>query len=351
MTDGQGEEETMTTTAERIIAVSTAAWDYWRWHATQPGEWVTGYLASRGLRGTVAGQAPAGWARLVPTLRRRGFTDTELLDAGLALEAKNGGVGDAFRDRLVLPIRDSGDRIIGFTARRNPTTDDDPDAPPKYLNTTSTPAYDKSRALYGLDADAAARIARGGIPVLVEGALDAEAVRRAGNDLVPLALCGTAVTASHLQHLRNIDPGAVGRLINATDADTAGQGAIYRLWNLLTSEEAATVRAAALEHGTDPADLVKAGQRAQLRAELVDDARPIVQAAIDITLASYDLEQVEGALAGLRHVAGAIKDTSPATLAQATGHLTKRLEATTGRDVVVTEVVAAVTDEDRGTGG
>ncbi|MEU2201646.1 toprim domain-containing protein [Isoptericola sp. NPDC019482] len=333
----------MTTTAERVIAVNTAAWDYWRWHATQPGEWVTGYLASRGLRGTVAGQAPAGWARLVPTLRRRGFTDTELLDAGLALEAKNGGVGDAFRDRLVLPIRDASDRIIGFTARRNPATDVDPDAPPKYLNTTSTPAYDKSRALYGLDADAAARIARGGIPVLVEGALDAEAVRRAGNDLVPLGLCGTAITAGHLQQLRDIDPAAVGRLINATDADTAGQGAICRLWNLLTTDEAATVRAAVLEPGTDPADLVQAGQRSQLRGVLVDDARPIVQAAIDATLARYDLEHVEGSLAALRHIAGALKGATPAVLAQATGHLTKRLADTTEHDVVVTEIISAAT--------
>ncbi|MCZ2261980.1 toprim domain-containing protein [Isoptericola sp. QY 916] len=331
----------MTTTAERIVAVNAAAWDYWRWHATQSGEWVTGYLASRGLRGTVAGQAPAGWARLVPTLRRRGFTDTELLDAGLALEAKNGGVGDAFRDRLVLPIRDTSDRIIGFTARRNPATDDDPDAPPKYLNTTSTPAYDKSHVLYGLDADAAARIARGGIPVLVEGALDAEAVRRAGNDLVPLGLCGTAITAGHLQQLRDIDSAAVGRLISATDADTAGQGAVCRLWNLLTTEETATVRAAALEPGTDPADLVRAGRRTQLRGALVNDARPIIQAAIDVTLTGYDLEHVEGALAGLRHIAAAIRGASPAVLAQATGHLTKRLADTTDYDVVVAEIVDA----------
>ncbi|MGW8566671.1 hypothetical protein [Isoptericola sp. NPDC055881] len=307
------------TTAERIIAVNAAAWDYWRWHATQPGEWVTGYLASRGLRGTVAGQAPAGWARLVPTLRRRGFTDTELLDAGLALEAKNGGVGDAFRDRLVLPIRDTSDRIIGFSARRNPATDDDPEAPPKYLNTTSTPAYDKSRALYGLDVDAAARIARGGIPVLVEGALDAEAVRRAGNDLVSLALCGTAITAGHLQQLRDIDAGAVGRLINAT------------------------VRAAVLEPGTDPADLVEAGHRGALRSALVDDSRPIVHVAIDLTLKHYELTTVEGRVQGMRHVAAGVKTTGPAALAQATTHLAQRLPEIPHAEIV-TEVVDAITE-------
>ncbi|MEL7978346.1 toprim domain-containing protein [Isoptericola sp. F-RaC21] len=338
----------MTTTAQRIIAANAAAWDYWRWHATQPGEWVTGYLASRGLRGTVASLAPAGWARLVPTLRRRGFTDTELLDAGLALEAKNGGLGDAFRDRLVLPIRNTADEIVGFTARRNPASDHDTDAPPKYLNTISTAAYDKSRALYGLDADAAARIARGATPVLVEGALDAEAVRRAGHDLVPLAACGTAITDHHLQLLRDIDAGAVRRLVGATDADAGGQSAICRLWALVTPDEAATVRIAQLEPGTDPADLVRTGQRTQLRVALVQDSRPIVHAAIDVTLERYDLEHIEGSLAGLRHVATAIKGHDPAVLAQATGHLTKRLENTTEHDIVVTEIInaAATTTED-----
>lgn len=333
----------MTTTAERIIAANAAAWDYWRWHATQPGEWITEYLASRGLRGTVAGQAPAGWARLVPTLRRRGFTDNELLDAGLALEAKNGGVGDAFRDRLVLPIRNTADEIVGFTARRNPATDDAPDAPPKYLNTTSTPAYDKSRALYGFDADAAARIERGGAPVLVEGALDAEAVRRAGHDLVPLALCGTAVTLHHLQQLRDIDPTAASRLINATDADAGGRGAICRLWGLLETAEASTVRVATFDAGSDPADLIQAGQRTTLRTALVDDSRPIVHAAIDLTLEHYDLTTVEGRVHGLRHVAEGVKAAGPAVLAQTTTHLAERLPEIPHAEII-TEIVDAITD-------
>jgi len=164
--------------------------------------------------------------------------------------------------------------------------------------------------------------------VLVEGALDAEAVRRASNGLVPLALCGTAVTAGYLQQLRNIDPAAAARLINATNADPAVRGAICRLWSLLDAVEAATVRAAVLEAGAGPADLAQAGQRAELWAGLVEDARPMVQAAIDVTLARYDLEHVEGVLAGLRHVAEAIGTSTPAVLAQATGCLAKHLAAT-----------------------
>lgn len=135
-------------TADRLVAANDAAWRFWRWHAARPGEWTSAYLAQRGLRGLAAGLAPAGWSRLAPTLRRRGFTDDELVAAGLAVRATNGAVGDAFRDRLVLPIRDDQDQIIGFTARRNPATDGDDEAPAKYINTTSTPVYDKSAALY-----------------------------------------------------------------------------------------------------------------------------------------------------------------------------------------------------------
>ena len=62
--------------------------------------------------------------------------------------------------------------IIGFTARRNPATDDVDDAPAKYLNTTSTPAFDKSRDLYGLDPAEVRRIQAGARVVFVEGALD-----------------------------------------------------------------------------------------------------------------------------------------------------------------------------------
>lgn len=336
------------TTAARILAANAAAWDYWRWHAGQPDAWVTGYLATRGLRGTTAGMAPAGWARLVPTLRKRGFTDDELVDAGLAVRAANGSLGDAFRERIVLPICNPAGQIIAFTARRNPATDNADEPPAKYLNTTSTAVYDKSRALYGLDAKTAQRLRRGSTPVLVEGAFDAEAVRRAGADLVPVAACGTAITAGHLEELRAIDPDSAGRLILATDADTAGGRVTCRLVGLLAPDEVATVRVAKLEPGTDPADLIQQGRRTDLRTTLVHTSRPLAEAAIDATLTAYDLTTIEGSLAALRHVASAVADQAPATLAHATTHLTHRLAPALDREIVTGEMVDAITTETPG---
>ncbi|WP_278236921.1 toprim domain-containing protein [Isoptericola sp. AK164] len=338
----------MTTTA-RVLAANAAAWDYWRWHAGQADAWVSDYLAARGLRGTVAGQAPAGWARLVPTLTKRGFTEAELLDAGLAVRAGNGSVGDAFRDRIMLPICDDAGQIIGFTARGNSASDDANEPPAEYLNTTSTAVYDKSRALYGLDAKTTQRLRRGATPVLVEGALDAEAVRRTGADLVPLAACGTAITTGHLEALRAIDPDSVGRLILATDADTAGQRATCRLVGLLTPDEVATVRVAELEPDTDPADLIQQGRRTDLRAALVHQARTLAEVAIDATLASYDLTSIEGS-AALRHVTAAVASQNPATLAHATTHLTHRLAPVLDHDIVAGEMVDAITTSSSGDG-
>jgi DNA primase len=243
----------------------------------------------------------------------------------------------------VLPVRNTADEILGFTARRNPSTDTDGEAPAKYLNTTATPAYDKGSALYGLDAKAADRLRRGATPVLVEGALDAEAVRRAGTDLVPLAACGTAITTRHLEAMRTIDPGSTSRLILATDADTAGQRVVCRLVELLTPQEVATVRVAGLEPGSDPADLIQHGHRTTLRAALNDHSRPLAHAAIDTTLANYDLTTIEGSIAGLRHIAHAVAGQHPTTLAQATAHLAHRLAHVLDHDIVAGEMVDAIT--------
>lgn len=334
-------------TADRLIAANDAAWRFWRWHAAQPGEWTSAYLAHRGLRGLAAGLAPAGWSRLVPTLRRRGFTDDELVAAGLAVRVTNGAVGDAFRDRLVLPIRDDQDQIIGFTARRNPATDAGDEPPAKYINTTSTPVYDKSAALYGMGRTALAALARGACPVLSEGAFDAEAIHRAGTDLVPFALCGTALTATHLDQLRAAGPDVMARLILATDADEAGRRAVGRLWTLLSPEEAATVRVAQLADGADPADLVALGQRTALRASLLEHARPLIHALIDQTLDGYDLAHVEGCLAALRHIAAGLTGHATAdTMVQASAHLQTRLGHRLEPASITHELVEASTSQD-----
>ncbi|WP_125778268.1 toprim domain-containing protein [Antribacter gilvus] len=330
---------------ERTVELNELAWDYWRWAARQSDDWTRAYLASRGLRGTTAGLAPDGWRRLVPTLGRRGIDEEELVAAGLAKSATNGRIGDAFRDRLVLPIRDQTDRLLGFTARRNPTADEAKDAPPKYLNSPRTAAFDKSATLYGLDATAARRLAAGASPVLVEGGLDVEAAHRAGTDYVPLGACGTAVTSTHLQAVRDIDPAALQRLVTAFDPDLAGTRASVRVWSLLTPLEAGEARAATLPDGADPADLVKAGRRTELRTAL-EEAGPLTHAVVDHRLTEHRLTDVEGRLTAVRAIVGELKRLDPYYLSGGALHLAEQIgPANLARETILAEVVTAVRGE------
>jgi len=282
----------------RITDVNAAAWAYWS--DQTPDSWVPTYLAARGLTGAQAAWAPAGWTTTYSALRTAGLTDEDLVDAGLVTRSRRGSLVDRFRDRMVTPVRDQDDRIVGFTARVRPD-EARPDVP-KYLNTPETAAYAKRERLLGLDQEATARLAVGARPVLVEGAMDRAAVMTLDDqDLVPVAPCGTAVTADQLDRLRAASPDGL-RLVVAMDADTAGRAATLRLWQLLTPKEAARAVVAVLPVGTDPADLVRDGRCDELAAA-VDQVRPLWEATADAMLDGVDLTTVEAQVLAVRAVA------------------------------------------------
>ncbi|WP_454044665.1 toprim domain-containing protein [Cellulosimicrobium sp. Marseille-Q8652] len=327
-------------TRERVVEINAAAWEYWRWSANEDEDWTRAYLARRGLRGLQAGYAPEGWARLVGRMRGRGYSPEELVAAGLAFRTEAGGVGDVFRDRLVLPYRDETGAIIGFTARRNPATDGVDDAPAKYLNTTSTSAFDKSRDLYGLDPAAVRRIQAGARVVFVEGALDVEAIRRTGSVVVPVSGCGTALTATHLVQLRAIQESAVALGVFAFDADDAGRAAAARVWDLLTDDEAGTAGALVLPDGTDPAQLVQ-DSHGQALAERLSRPQALASVVVDSVLARHDLTIPEGRIAGLRAAAARVARISAVPLSRVGTHLHARLAPCTDLGVIAGELAIA----------
>jgi DNA primase catalytic core len=338
----------VTITPERTIEINQLAWECWRYHVRTDDDWTRDYLSNvRGLRGVQAGFAPDGWARLVLTLRKKGVDDAELEAAGLAMRSTSGSLGDVFRNRLVLPIRDASDRIIGFTARRHPNEDREVEGkrqPPKYLNTTTTPVFTKSEVLYGLDRSAVRRLAEGASLVPVEGALDVEAVARVGQDYVPAAPLGTAWTQAHLRLLREIEPSVLERMVTATDADSAGMKSAVDLWEMLTPSEAGAASAAVLPTDMDPADMVKHGQQNQLRDALYV-AGPLTHAVVDHRLTEHRLDHVEGRVAAVRRLAADLVRLEPHPLAGAAMHLAGRLQVEEPRGVhelVVAEVITAV---------
>jgi DNA primase catalytic core len=216
---------------DRMIEINQMALSYFR--SQFPSSWGRQYLADRFGQDMTddlcfrPGQAPAGWTGLVNHLRSRGVTGEEMTAAGVASVASTGRLIDRFRDRVVFPIIHNGE-ILGFVGRRHPDLTDTDHSGPKYLNTADIPLFHKGAQLFGANE---VDIAAGGVPVIVEGPMDAIAVTLAsGGRYIGVAPLGTSVTDEQASQLARI-----GRHpIVATDADTAGRVAAERDFWLLT---------------------------------------------------------------------------------------------------------------------
>ena len=295
------------------------------------------FLTARGFDAQAAahfgvGFAPKGWDALTSHLRKKGFTDAELLAGGLVSQG-NRGPYDRFRGRLVWPIRDLGGDVIGFGARKLFDDDDGP----KYLNTPETPIYKKSQVLYGIDL-ARRDISKNQQAVIVEGYTDVMACHLAGITTA-VATCGTSFGTEHIKVLRRLlmdDDQMKGSVVFTFDGDAAGQKAALRAFE--EDQRFVTQTFVAVEPtGLDPCDLrLQHGDAAVV--SLVDRRVPLFEFAIRSTLAGYDLETAEGRIAALRDAApivGKIRDTALRP------EYARRLAGWLGVDVTtVTEAIA-----------
>ncbi|QAY71451.1 DNA primase [Xylanimonas protaetiae] len=254
------------------------------------------------------GYAPTGWDALTRHLSGKGYTQAELVAAGLVSQGQR-GVYDRFRGRLVWPIRDTTGAVVGFGARRLY----DEDQGPKFLNTPETTLYKKSQVLYGIDL-AKKAIARDKRVVVVEGYADVMAAHLSGVETA-VATCGTAFAGDHAKIVRRLmgDFGAGGGLQLASgqslggeviftfDGDAAGQKAAVRAFGEDQRFHAQTFVAVAAD-GMDPCDLRIAKGPQAVRA-LVDSRVPLFEFVVRRVVDGYDLDTVEGRLGALRESA------------------------------------------------
>jgi DNA primase len=263
------------------------------------------FLKSRGFDKSAAdtfgvGFAPKGWSNLVDHLKTLGFTEDELVLASLASRGER-GLYDKFRGRLIWPIRDTSNQVIGFGARK--LFDDDQG--PKYLNTSETPVYHKSAVLYGIDL-AKKEISKSQKVVVVEGYTDVMACHLAGVTTA-VATCGTAFGDEHIRILNrmlsaNVDNPA--EVIFTFDPDEAGQKAAMRAFADADKFHANSFIAVGPD-GLDPSDLrVQKGDEAvQL---MIENKKPIYEFAIKQKLKNFDLSSVEGRVGAARAAANVI---------------------------------------------
>jgi DNA primase len=239
--------------AERLYELLDRTCSYYErvlWEQPE-GEAARTYLAGRGLEESVlrefrVGFAPSAWDRVLSASRRAGFSEAELLAAGLVQRSRDrpGSVYDRFRRRITFPLCDQR-HVLGFGARSMSADD-----PAKYLNSSDGEVYHKGRHLYGTNL-ARAHAAKAGSIVLCEGYTDVIAAHQAGVRNC-VGLMGTALTDDQVAELARLAP----VVVLALDADGAGQAAMMKVAGL-AARERFELRVAALPPGSDPADVLE----------------------------------------------------------------------------------------------
>lgn len=198
------------------------------------------------------GYSPETGSALVAFLRSKKFSDEEIKGAGLSSQRRygNGGIGDMFRGRVMVPLQDPQGRVVGFTARM---LKDKKDAP-KYINTPQTMLYDKSRHVFGLHL-AKEAIRKSEFVVIVEGNLDVISSHQAGVRQV-VATAGTALTEPNLKTLSRF----TNDIRLCFDADRAGIAATERAIPI-ASKVGVSLSIITIPSGKDPDELIQQDPR------------------------------------------------------------------------------------------
>lgn len=243
------------------------------------------YLHGRGLADETIGQFRLGyaapeWDGFVQHMTKKDVDPNDAAQAGLIIRNNRGGYYDRFRHRIVFPILDIQERVIGFGGRALG------DGQPKYLNSPETPLFSKTRSLYGLNL-ARKSIAENGCAIVVEGYTDVITVHQAGFSNC-VATLGTALTLEHIKVLLRYTKKAV----LAYDADSAGIAAALR-GAALFDEVECDVRIARLPRGNDPDGLLREGRISEFEAA-VSEALPIVDYKLTIIRERHDLADPAG---------------------------------------------------------
>ena len=297
--------ETRRRRRERLLALLDRAARFYASYLWDSGEAARAreYLAGRGLseetlREFRVGYSPSAWDRMLLGARQGGFSEEELMAAGLAQKGRSGGIFDRFRGRIMFPLADGRGRVLGFGARQMGEG-----RGPKYLNTSENEIYHKGRQLFGLDL-ARAEAARSGRIVLVEGYTDVLALHQAGIRETA-AIMGTALTNEQLAEVGRV----ASRLILALDADRSGQEAMLRAARL-AEERGLDLRVVEMPEGTDPAELVSEGG-AEPFLERMGTALGMIEFQVGRVLADADLDTPSGrdrALQEARTLIAAVPD-------------------------------------------
>ncbi len=270
---------------------------------SQKGKSARAYLNRRSLqKDTIPefriGYAPDEWDGLVGILRHEHVDLNLAVQAGLIISRKSGGYYDRFRNRVIFPIFNLRQQVVGFGGR---VLDD---SLPKYLNTPETPIFHKGESLYGLHASHK-MIREKGRVVIVEGYMDCLALKKHGlNEVV--ATLGTALTSRHVRKLK----GYADEAIVVFDADEAGKSAALRSLPVF-SNEGLSAKAVVLPEGHDPDTFVNLNGL-DVFLEIIDQAFPMFDFFVEQRFSERDSD--EGRVRALKDILPVLSEIRDFTL-------------------------------------
>lgn len=251
------------------------------------GKKALDYLKKRGLSlETIEtfnlGYAPNSWESLTKFLQKRGFNPEEMIEAGLIVPSPKGGY-DRFRGRIIFPLIDSKNQVIGFSGRILDTGE------PKYINTPQTPLFDKSSYLFGLNLSKG-EIKQKKAAILVEGEMDMILSFQSGIKNI-VACKGTALTLGQIDLIKKY----ADTIFLCFDQDLAGDSASRRGIEM-ADRVGLNIKVIQIPEGKDPAELAVKDTR--LWEKAAGDAEPIY----DYYLKSASLRYRETTAEGKRRI-------------------------------------------------
>ena len=259
---------------------------------SEQGKLAYSYLTNRGLSEDIITSFGLGYSNkysddLYKYLKMKGYSDEILSQAGLITVSEKSGAYDKFWNRVMFPIMDANNRVIGFGGRVMGQGE------PKYLNSPETPVFDKSRNLYGLNR---ARTSRKSYFLLCEGYMDVISLHQAGFTNAVASL-GTAFTPGHAALIKRY----VNEVYLTFDSDEAGTKAALRALPIL-KEAGITAKIIRMEPYKDPDEFIK-NLGVDAFEERINKARNGFLFSLEILERDFDMNSPEGKTAFFNEVA------------------------------------------------
>ncbi len=256
---------------------------------TEEGKKAFDYLVKRGITEKSIsefhiGFSPIGWDELSRKMNASGFNESDCIEVGLGLPRKNKkGIYDRFRGRIMFPIFDSHGDTVGFGGREFIKSDPKFEGP-KYVNTPTTPIYNKSAVLYGLD-KAKNYIRKYDFAIIVEGYTDVIMSHQADVKNT-VSVSGTAFTTEQIDLVKRY----TNNLVLAFDMDIAGDKATRRGIEIALVAGMNVKVVSISDMGKDPADIIKESPKRWLA--ILKAKKSVGDFIIDSVLAKTNLKDV-----------------------------------------------------------